>query len=356
MLLDVTFAYEAEVLAPRKRRLENKVFLATIPVEIDEIPSAGLPVAFRFDERQRWDDGKGVAREVRWSAELGHWQADLDVAPARDLGPEERPATKERDAAWLAAHSDPRLTDFSRFSDDPFRILAGVYGNVSGSEFIEGNPNVVKVGRTNRDEREAEVRAAIEAMLIVDGVLHERTTEPVFNIRELRTREGNHGWAVIERAGDHSVKGRTHFRADEAAAVEAMVSGSGNDVMPAVEVLIPEAVRAPLPEMDVVEAAELLMARMAEDLKKQDRAFFLAYADLRDSVLPARIALANLRPGRDEPPPVGDVSAAIQAALPLAAAANEYGGWFIEIAQNACARYDARQLGMDLDAAPAPRP
>lgn len=347
MLFHVTFVYEADVVPPRKRNSVSRPFLATVPVEVEEVASADLPVAFRFDEKRFWDKGLGVLREIRWAEGRGHWQEDLDIPDRDDAEPGERPPAHRRDADWLSAHADARGDAVDGGGgNDPFRTLTYRIGDADKLAPIEGDPQVAKIRSWDREEREAAVRAAAANMILVDGVLHERTSEPVYNLRQTRSLSSDRTWIEIDRADGYEVKGRTHFRADER---EGMLRRAGIDgEASAIEVLIPDAVRAPLPERELAECAELVANRLGNELKDNDRAFFSAYADVRDALASFKAALDAADTLRDAPPPAAELVAALlasQASTRLSAGGRH--GYVEEAVEAACARYDERSLALE---------
>ncbi len=350
MLLHITYVYEAEVIAHRKRNPETREYVEKRSLEIPEVSEADLPVAFRWVSGRPHREDAGLTREIRWSESHGLWEERTEVLRNRRNG---EVAVTHFDAEWLKRQCDATLEENSHGYD-----AGGTFGLFPNSRRsrdagtltrIEDDAGIRSVRRSTADERWGEIRSRAYGMLLMDGRLMRRGREPVYeasgptSIFETDERR----FLRIEPApGLGGGEGLDHYRADE---VEHMLGSlsfrPGQDER--IEVLIPEAVRAPLPEMALMDVAVTVLNQLDDRLKDHDRAFFDAYADVRDILRTFRKDAERAYEAGEGMPDGAPLVGALQAALPACGLVSLRGdGWVEERVRRACDRYDARSLAL----------
>ena len=282
MNLDVTLCYVASVLAARQRTPRPRAFSERMTVEVREVGLPDLPVAMRWDVASG-AGGARSAREVRWDGEA-LWQR---LGEGGRAGPQ--------DVAWLLARVDHRDPVVVGGAQDPLSLRTQYIDHGTRAPFMAADPTVVRVSHTYLPERRAEVEAAAASLLLVDGALYERAVEPVLVVR----RGGLVGksWVRVVQMGDVLENGNDLWRADETAHMSATQDLEDGWERDAIEVLLPEAVRAPLPESALLRAGKATLDDMAKAVLERDAGFFSAYAAVRDTraVLSAGLARGDGR-------------------------------------------------------------
>jgi len=282
MILNVDFIYEAVVLRGRKRTPDDVSLVSTQPVEVREVEAAAAPVALRTREDR--PGGGGGTREYRLF-EGGLWVVHKD-----DEG--KAPAN----AAWLARQAGS-IADAPYGYGHPFAATTSHRGGVLGRP---GEVPDLRLLRSDHDDRAAAVREAAAGILLVDGLVHRPAPEPVYEFVD------EHRFSLLYVRGYTAPgKGRplnygiSHFRADERAHMLAAFGDQGTRAadMADIEVLIPEAVRAPLPEQALLVAARVMRDDLARMVLERDAAFFGVYADLRDAMRAMEAGLAESERG-----------------------------------------------------------
>jgi len=345
MIIDVSFLYEASVLAPRKRNPNDVTYLAVHSVEVPDIDGSLAPVAMRW-KLSRWDDmAPGEVLELRWHDDK-LWRPLYEVTgnPRRD---DAEYSVAKRDAAWLVgcAAKDHE----NSWSDTPGPFPTGRKPHGQGTPVpIDQDPNVHKVLSTRREARMAEISQAAARLLLVDGVPHVTCPEPVYVLKHYDRGSASLAPAMGGDPEDKNGPDRV-FRADE---YEYAMSSRHLDATPSesrIEVLLPEAVRFDGPARDVIRQAQGLRDWMKARISDRDVGFFSVYADLRDGLMREE-GRHRLAPDLD-PCARGVVEVARDAldALAMGDGVDDFWGQRVEAA---LARVDALSMGAE----PAPGP
>lgn len=349
MLLHITYVYEAEVVAHRKRNPETRAYIDTRTVEVPEVSEADLPVAFKWKSDRSYREDAGVPREVRWTPEHGLWEERTEIERTR--GSDEVTVTRF-DAEWLRRQADA-TSEENREGWRPgstFALYPDSHGNHDVREMVRigDDTGIRSVRSSTADSRWGEVEAKVRGMLLMDGKVMRRAVEPVYEVSgsgSIFDRDTRRFLRIEPAPSIGSDEGLDHYRADE---VEHMLAS--HTFHPrrdeAIQVLIPDAVRAPLPEMALMEVAKTIVERLEDKLKENDRAFFDAFADVRDTLRSFRKDVTRAHEHGEGMPDGAHLVEALQAALPACAMVSLYGGedWVKERVDRVCERYDARSL------------
>jgi hypothetical protein len=329
MILNVDYVYEALVRHRRKHRNESHHYLATQPVEIREVPASAAPVALRVHDN-RLRDGEPKTREYRLFE-------DALWLPARaGRGSDQAGVEWLREAATAAGTSPYEY-------GNPFGATVQNKMAVRGRR--EDDETVVALADSNQDARAAGVRAAAAEYVLVDGVVHSRAPEPVYEVHAERDFAFVHvrAYSPPEKGADGRF-GTHHFRADERGYMESAypLGGYAAGEMPSIEVLLPEAVRAPIAEQALHAAAAFVRDDLGKKVLDGDVGTFVSYAALRDAV---RTLGAELAAGGAAPVCDAVASALAGAVETLGGIDGKEGGRLsVEWAGNALARLQEREV------------
>lgn len=255
MILHAVFAFTAEFVGHRQRTSRVGVFSARASVDIREASLAELPVAFRWRRSDSFDlpEGPEGRHEVRFDGER-LWEPYETV---RHGGIGEPSALVRRDARWVDGRLDHRAMhgDHDPRGDDPLDLGVTGHAGRGRAPFIDEDPGIRTVRASNLDARYAEVQDAARRLLIADGRLFREAREPSYRLS--RRHDGESGWTfmpeIVVRSG--RADAGALWRLDEAgqmAAEHPMAPGYEEALA---EVLVPEAVRLPLPEWALARAA-----------------------------------------------------------------------------------------------------
>lgn len=185
MILNLPFAYQAEILPTRRyRRLRSRSLRGYTLVQVPELASHEVSEAIFFQEATAKTDGAAT-----WTTIVSHSgrlfrPATIDGAPLTGKDLEEAVSQNRQYQAWpeegAAAiarqlpHPGVRLA-----RSMPEALLCHVYGRQMAIDRFR-DPQVV---RSDEDLRRAEAQHYFsQAIILVDGVLHVETSEPVWRV------------------------------------------------------------------------------------------------------------------------------------------------------------------------------
>jgi hypothetical protein len=283
MIFDVKFRWKLEVRRYRKRNSEELRISDSTAVEVCEVARAAAPVAFRYQglERTAWE---GRPIEIRtFGGRL--WQPKPEVDHA---------AGAETVAALTSARLQAQLAADDKARGTPFALAGAHYDYGTSIELAQiGRCEFKGDPEATRAEVVQQLQELASDLLVVDGVVHEPASEPVYVIRTWGHRDE---YGDIELGFVSGVDADTHpsrvFRADQAEHViaEARSMDFGTpatalDPQHRIEVLMPDLVTfrydmAPRLEKQ----ARSICDSMANDLKDADLPFAATYIRLRDAL------------------------------------------------------------------------
>lgn len=316
MILEAVFTYNAEVMAPRKRTAKPRILSGSMPVEIAEITAGQAPVALRTAT----EAGK---REYLWDGER--------LLTAVEKGP----------SARIEDHTDHRTLTRESALGDPLRLQAG-YSRHKDAPFPQDDPMVARIVKSNIDERKRQVAAAAARFVLVGGVLHEEAPEPVYCVANHANIFEPRNWVLeLDSMKDVADCGMRHFRADEretALASQETVEDDGS----LIEVLVPEACRAPMPEAALLVVAREVIDEMKDGVLEGSVAFFEAYAKVRDCASSLREAIALGHRNERLSFAGSNLSLSLTTAVPELGHLDKDLSWNIERVVEATGRHDGR--------------
>ena len=345
MIINVTYRFDAEVIAPRQRNARSRSFVETIPVEIREPSPSEAPVALAFTADQWFDHAPGQRLELRWFDDTLYRKA-FEVT--RDKGRDEPPVVAPRGADWIVRCAEGGYKDRDNYRA-PLPVGTKPYDEAGEPMRIDEDPRVARVKSSKQVERRSEVLAAADALILVDGEVHVACTEPVYRYSGGSFFGGGRDRSVAPEfldKGNRNQHCSNLFRADE---YDFMVENrrlDADELGGTIEVLIPEAVRYDGPAQVMLGAAADLRDWMRERVADRDMAFFATFMRLRDQLA----AETAHRTGLKFPPAdCGEVAEMVRAAL------EDLGpdcGYERHRVRSALERVDARALSFEPGFAP----
>lgn len=284
MIFDVKFRYTLEITRYRKRNSEEVRISDSVPVEVRNVTGKEAPVAFRFrgEERSAWE---GKAVELR-SFGGALWRAMASVGYDSEKGRTANPLTTGELQSKLAGSDLANGTPFA---------LDSAYNDHRRSTTLD------EIGRCKIKGNGQEIRAAAirelhklaSELLVVDGVVHEPASEPVYVIKTYGhgAEYGDIEIGFVSNV-NHEMSPAQVFRADQpeaaVAAAVAMDFTSPVTELPddqRIDVLMPELVTFRYDMGPRLEArAKSICQSMAEDLKEADLPYAAGYIRLRDAL------------------------------------------------------------------------
>lgn len=302
MRFRIPFEYSASVVEKKKRNPENKDFWEWLDVEIAEADDAEAPVALRWHDevpqelpsysaRDRWgavpNDGECV---TRWF-EGRHWMPALARQQDERTGAYERlsAASLEKMCAAGEDYANPAMLHFPK--------------SHAISRSPEGNPLVESEFRlstgSTREREIAQIQAKTASLLIVDGIVWERSAEPVLYLKEWI--DLGHSMQLVIKVlpcdASEIKDPRWVYRVDrfdEAAEAAILEHGAGEvdsvNAARRVHVLLPESVSYADEEMALCHSARRLLEKFADKpLKEFTQPFATAWFGLRDAFVEDRL-------------------------------------------------------------------
>ncbi len=338
MILHAVFAYKAEVLAPRQRNPRERVFSGRVALEIREAAVGDVPVAFRWRERDIMDRLRAV-HEIRWDGENLWKRVETE-------GPRDRRVA--RDAEWLSGRLDHRALDDGPSDSDPLGLrVFGHWKRDVDCLFIEQDATVASVRESDHDLRKAVVEARAAGLMSLDGDLYVKVPEPAYHVDWAGGLSNGRIRVKVVHPEDYSECGSLHWRLDEVDAVAATKGIEPGFRKKLVEVLIPEAVRAPLSEATLLQAGRRAEDAMGEELRRNGADFFAAFMAVRDANAALSAELSGPSPSTADGMPLADALAVALPHLVTLRGSDVNFPTYAETASIAAlARYDAKALDL----------
>lgn len=284
MIVDMPFAYTAKVVPPGKRNARETVVIDRLPLRIPTAEPAALPVAFRFSPGRDipWDleaDARAAfhaarAMEIRWDG------ADLWAPYGHSFDRADAGAERERISEAEAG------TRVAAMSGTPFS--SAQWGDLIGHQRRAAVPADRLEGRVVADDRRdrvADLLGLARCVRFLDGQFWEPATEPCWEGEGDRFPYARAALSTPFRLQAPATVWRADRLGDALADLEE-TRGRGDHApkaQGAIEILIPEAVRLPLDEIQLVSCSRALVNHLREALPGASVGFFAAYAELRDS-------------------------------------------------------------------------
>lgn len=242
MQITVPFAYTLGFIPPRCRNAREAYVLTETTVDLASATPEQAPVAIRYDDGIV--DPKPV--ELRWFGGCLYEPLVYKVSRQPDVPQSFNDLVAMQDKAW--GYGNPL-----RVSCDGMPHWATEQGFRGGVK--KGDIDAREIVSSNRERVRRQVLASASDLLVVDGMIWQKTTEPMYVVMTFGLG-CNHGGTAVMTSGGYNGninKGR-YFRADQldaalaAGAKIAEARGDTNDLpMKAhkvYEVLIPEAIQA----------------------------------------------------------------------------------------------------------------
>lgn len=270
MILDVTYRYAAKLIPFQKRNPIDVRFIDTIAVEVRELEEIEAPLAFRYQDPERYlDPGEPSpenslidVRKIGGGLFEPYILRDSARDPYRSMGASD----------LVEAAKSAYLADRSGF--DPFDTAT--MNHYSRDSRIEDFPRSKPVSSA-RDSTIQAIHDRAASLVLVGGRLYKSTTEPVYSQRSMR------GYVVIERLNrDLRAEKRSCqnlFRADEFDQIGLREDAEG---IHRIEVLDPSAITFRGPELAMVEQAASLLESLKRGLPDTTVEKFARYVDLRE--------------------------------------------------------------------------
>lgn len=292
MIVEIPFVYTAHVVPPGKRNARETHVIGRVPVRVPTAEVDEMPVAFLFSP----------GRDVPWSLDgealmAFHRARSMEVR-MDDRGlwaPEGHDFDREENKQEVARLSEAQATALvESMRGTPFSgaqwggLLDWQRRSVVREGTFEG-----RVLREDRRDRVANILAIARGVRFCDGRFWSPTTEPCWVgdgdsfptakaelSSEWRLKTPGHVWRA-DRVG-HALadldmgRGRGRGRGRE----EWTPKSVG-----LIDILIPEAVRLPVDEIQLVSAARDAVGNLKERLPEATVPFFMAFAELRDAAM-----------------------------------------------------------------------
>jgi hypothetical protein len=260
MIIEVPFCYEANALPPRARSARKVAVLDRLALNIREVAPAEFPVAARI--RRRFD---ADARPV-------HSDGRLFYMPSHLTGSERRPPLPPSELEALVPG------DYEAHWRHPLASAARVHMGDKAVP-VAGIADY-RVVSDDRRERVAEIVRRAADLVLCDGVVYDECGEPCWKFVN--------GWTVeAALSGRETAEEPDSFwRADKLCDLaERHPDGTEPNRLGEIEVLRPDLLRL-APEAAALRqrAAEAMGYVSGGDLKTATKAWFSAYADLRDAL------------------------------------------------------------------------
>ncbi len=309
-------------------------------MEVREASLADLPVAFRWrrDVGFGLPEGPGGMHEVRFDGE-SLWEPFETV---RHGGVGEPSVLLRRDARWLEGRLDHRTM---RGDGDPLDLGTVRSAGRGPAPFIDEDPTVRSVLSSDLEPRFRQVHDAARLLLVAEGRLFRQAREPSYRLS--RRHDEVSGWTYMPEVVVRSGRGEAGslWRLDEAGQMATEHAMAPGHEAALAEVLVPEAVRLPLPEWAVARAARDVAFWLSGDPDASPE----AGAPMR--ALREAVDAAERADSRGLPVDVPALAEALGSARPLM---DRIGGTEGERARvtvdRALARYDARSMDFGLGA------
>lgn len=271
MLLDVRYRYTAKIIPFQKRNEIERDYLDTVTVKVREVSDVEAPVAFRFldAERMPWEQGAGTPDAALVDVRVVD---DALFEPyARQIG--SRDDWVRLDASFLTQAAATDVETEAGYTANLFGTATKRYNS------RDTDPGDFPKARHLSDDRRARtdaIHGKADALLLIDGALYRRTTEPVYSIR------GHH--LSIKRLATISGETISHastYRADEA---ELIPEAYRRDGLDPIEVLEPQAITYRGPALALFESASSVLSGLKSGLADASVESFSRYAALRDAI------------------------------------------------------------------------
>jgi hypothetical protein len=272
MLLSVPYVFSAKVVKNRKRAEEEVYLKGVVDVVIREAAAQEAPVAVRVTPRGEDE----AASEYRLFDGVLHRPYVVSMAAG---DPE-----VQRDLAWLKGVTTGKVADGPLVDRNARSKAAGaVDRDALGRE--------VREWRASGDEdRLAQIRDAAAALIAVDGMLWEKSGEPLLRLWTGREYFQERGPSVDLVEGPQSnCSDEVIFRLDEARLIQGAFPhrfGDGveaEDLLPEIEIMAADCLSFPATARAVVEVGASIVSHMKDNLEDAEVDYLVAYARVRDA-------------------------------------------------------------------------
>lgn len=275
MLLDVKFRYPVKVIPYQKRKYVSTHYRDSTPVLIRELEDVEAPVAFRYvDPNQHAWDKNNIPDAAR-----------LDVRAVDGALYEPYCYQSGANSEWVRLDAGFLKAAAAEDVEKETGYSADVFGTSTKRWRTEDDkPEDFPRSRHISDERKAvidAINAKADRLLLIDGTLYRRTTEPVYTLR------GNYlSVQRLSRAQTDQSRYTALYRADE---LEQIHEGYRRDMseLSTIEVLDPAAITYRGPALALFEVASSVLENLKSGLAEASVAQFARYAAFRDVVLAA---------------------------------------------------------------------
>jgi hypothetical protein len=284
MIVNAKFIYDAKILLKRHRNRADVRLIDSADVKIQEATGEQAPVALLVPSDRRIWHAEGEEPEPKAPYRLfagSLWSPRVDSHVPR--GEKPKPITAE-DLRAMAEKGDQYRNPFH----------TGVDWHWRDAKRLSDIDNVKEADLSARDAVVRHLEAVAAGLVLVDGILYERTDEPVYVVKRSGTFSA-HTWVSLEITGyDAAVAEKSSLenmyrvdRLDEAVARMKELGwkeeDGGLDQQDIVEVLLPECLGADDETPVMLESVSRTLTTLADRVSRMRKDKMGLYADLRDA-------------------------------------------------------------------------